>query len=182
MKRETIENILNFLKEKEGKKIPGKWSIVERLETHPDGIQYKHNGHLSLYNRNITKLPKDLYVDGNFYLRNCSQLTKLPDDLHVELDLVLRDCIQLTKLPNYLYVGGYLALNGCKQLTKLPDDLHVTDSLIMIGTNISEVPNNLYVGGNFSIANTPLAEKYTDEEIRKIVASTGGQINGQILK
>jgi hypothetical protein len=32
------------------------------------------------------------------------------------------------------------------------------------------------------MTNTPLAKKYTNEEIYEIVASTGGQIIGQIYK
>ena len=68
----------------------------------------------------------------------------------------------ITKLPNDLYVSGELDLRGCKQLEKLP--------------------NNLYVGIDLYIGNTPLADKYTDEEIIKIVESTRGQIEGQIYR
>ena len=148
MEKETIENIFNFLKEKEGKEIPEAWldsreqlKLIKELETHPDGIQYKHNGNLDLNDSTIRKLPNDLYVDKALILENCKQLTKLP---------------------NNLYVGGYLDLEGCEQLTKLPDDL--------------------FVGRNLFIYNTPLANKYTDEEIRDIVASKGGTLIGQIVR
>jgi len=49
-------------------------------------------------------------------------------------------------------------------------------------TNITELPNKLYVGGDLYINNTPLERKYTNEEIREIVTSTGGQIIGDIIK
>ena len=159
MKRETIENIFNFLKEKEDKEIPEIWSVVEKLETHPDGIQYKHNGDLSLYNRNITKLPNDLYVNGFLDLDSCKKLTELPDKLHV---------------------GDWLDIRGCNQLTELPNNLYVGDWLALPYTNISEIPNNLYVGNDLYVYNTPLANKYTDEEIRDIVTSKGGTIIGGI--
>jgi hypothetical protein len=140
MKAETIKNIFNFLKEKEGKEIPYKWGFIHKLETYPDGIQYKHNGNLILLNRNITKLPNDLYVD------------------------------------------GVLNLWGCKQLTKLPDKLHVTQSLTILRTSIEELPDNLYVGGSLYMANTPLADKYTDEEIREMITSKGGTLIGKIYR
>ncbi len=87
----------------------------------------------------------------------------------------------ITKLPNDLYVTGSLNLYECEQLTKLPDNLYVGDYLNISYTNITEFPDNLYVGFDLYIDGTPLAEKYTDEEIYKIVASTGGEIRGRIF-
>ena len=168
MKPETIDNILNFLEEKEDKQIPSKWfdlieklKLIKELENYTDGVQYKHKGNLGLSYTRITKLPNDLYVDGSLFLWDCSKLTKLPDNL---------------------YVGKNLDLWGCEQLTKLPDKLYVGQSLIMIGTSIEEIPNNLYVGGDIYIYDTPLAKKYTDEEIYEIVTSTGGKIIGKIFR
>ena len=145
MKPETIEKILNFLETNEDKQIPRKWFIsiirfIEKLENHPDAIQYKHEGDLELSHTNITKLPNDLYVD------------------------------------------GYLNLINCKKITKLPDNLYVVEDLDLSGTNITELPDNLYFGWNLYIKNTPLAKKYTDQEIRDIVASTGNKIRGSIIR
>ena len=161
MKRETIGNILTFLKEKEGKELPKNWNIIERLENHPDDIQYRYDGILSLSHSNITKLPNDLYVDGHLWLDN-TNITKLPDKLYVDRSLSLENCKQLTKLPNNLYVGGYLDLTNCEHIT--------------------ELPNGLYVRRSLFIYNTPLANKYTDEEIKDIVASTGGTLIGKIFR
>ena len=148
MERNTIENILNFLEEKEGKELPKKWfdsieklKLIKQLENHPDGTQQRHKTDLYLDNSGITKLPNDLYVSRHLNLANCKKLTKLPDELHV---------------------GGNLNLYGCEQLTELPD--------------------YLYVGFNLSIKNTPLADKYTDEEIYEMVASTGGIITDRIIR
>ncbi len=172
MDRNTIENILNFLKEKEDKELPKSWfdsiekiketlKLIKELENHPDGTQYKHYSKLDLSYSIIKKLPNDLYVTGYLSLYNCKQLTKLPDKL---------------------YVGYSLNSRYCQQLTELPDNLYVGTTLSIIKTNIEEIPNNLYVGSNLSIKNTPLAEKYTDEEIYEMVASTGGEINGNIIR
>ena len=168
MKRQTIENILNFLNEKEDKELPQKWfysikkiELVKELENHPDGIQYKHKGDLNLKNSNITKLPNDLYVDGRLNLRYCDQLTKLPDKL---------------------YVGGWLDIRGCNQLTELPNNLYVGGNLWLYVSKIQEIPDNLYVGGYLHISETPLSKKYSHEEIREIITSKGGTLIGKIFR
>ena len=160
MKRETIENILNFLKEKEGKELPKNWNIIERLENHPDDIQYRYDGILSLSHSNITKLPNDLYVDGSLYL--------------IETNI--------TKLPDKLYVDGSLNLKGCGELTQLPDNLHVGYILGLEHTNISEIPNNLYVGNDLYVYGSPLANKYTHEKIIEMITSKGGTLIGKIFR
>ena len=147
MKIDTIEKILNFLNTKENKELPQKWfdsteklKLIKELETHPDGVQYKHHSNLNLIRSNITKLPNDLYV------------------------------------------GGDLWLNNCKQLTELPDNLYVVNNLTLSYTNISEIPNNLYVGTHLFIYDTPLAENYSVDEIRKMITSKGGKIIGKIFR
>ena len=117
MERETIKNILDFLNTKENKKLPKKWfdsveklKLIQELENHPDGIQYKHRGSLDLNKSKITKLPNDLYVDGYLNLRYCQYLTELPNNLYVGGYLNLADCKQLTELPDNLYVGGDLGI------------------------------------------------------------------------
>jgi hypothetical protein len=167
MKAETIEKILNFLQNNEGKGLPKKWfdsiekiKLIKELENHPDGTQYRYEGNLFLSNSNITKLPNDLYVGGDLMLFNCKQLTKLSGNLYVVRNLNLYGCDQLTKLPDNLHVDGYLSLENCKQLTELPDNLYVTREVYL--------------------ENTPIAMRYTVEEIREIVASTGGELKGEI--
>ena len=190
MKIETIENVLKFLEAKEGKKITNimlhyieKLKLIKELENHPDGTQYRHEGDLRLINSNITKLPNDLYVTGDLVLYNSYQLKVLPIKLHVGGDLDLADCVHITELPNNLYFDGALDLRGCQYLTELPDNLYVKGSLGLDGTNITELPNNLYVGINLYINNTPLAKKYTNDEIREIIKiPMDDGIKGQIYR
>ena len=167
MKIETIEKILNFLYEKEGKEIPEAWldsreklKLIKELENHPDGTQYRYDGDLVLSYSNITKLPNDLYVDGYFELIDCKQLTELPNKLYVGNNLVLLYS-KISELPDNLYVGGLLSL------------VHI---------NITEIPNNLYVGHSVYINKTPLTEKYSDKEIKDIVRSKGGTIIGIVTR
>jgi hypothetical protein len=205
MKKETIENILNFLKEQEGKEIPQKWvdsikklELIKELENYPDGIQYRHEGDLYLTNSKITKLPNDLYVGGSLRLYGCKQITELPDKLYVRGNLNL-SYSNITKLPNDLYVGldfdlddsniielpkelevrGDLHLNY-SSIKKLPDGLHVKGHLFLVGTSIEEIPNNLYVGKFLFLWNTPLAEKYTSDEVYEMINKNGGNIRGKI--
>ena len=168
MKIGTIEKIFDFLKTNEGKELPREWvrlikktKLIKELENHPDGEQYRNEGDLNLNFSKITKLPNNLYVDGNLDLFDCKQLTELPIKLYVDGDLDLGN-LNITKLPYKLHVEGSLNLTGCSELT--------------------EIPNNLYVGRSLFIDKTPLAKKYTNEQIREIVASTGGQITGKISR
>ena len=182
MEKETIEKILNFLKEKEGKEFPQNWNIIERLENHPDGTQYRYEGGLYLMDTNIKKLPNDLYVGGDLRLDD-TNIKKLPDNLYIDGYLELTNCKQLTKLPDNLrIIGGFLALENCEKVIKLPDNLYVGESLIIIGTSIEEIPDNLYVGGDLYINDTPLAKKYTDEQIREMITSKGGTIKARIIR
>ena len=167
MKKETIEKIFNFLEEKEDKELPQKWvnlikkiELIKEIENHPDDIQYKYEGDLHLSNTNITKLPNDLYVKGDLYLFNSKQITKLPDKLHV---------------------GGNLVLNN-SNITELPDKLHVGRYLVLNNSNLTELPDDLYVGIDLCIENTPLANKYTDDEIIEMITSKGGTLIGKIDK
>jgi hypothetical protein len=188
MERNTIENILNFLETNEDKQIPSKWfdlmkklKLIEELENHPDGTQYRYEGHLFLPNSKITKLPNDLYVVGSLNLFNCKQLTKLPDKLYVGnyLDITQTN---ITELPNDLHVEGYIDLISCKRLKELPSNLYVGKSLKLWGCEqLTKLPDKLYVGGYLYIENTPLAKKYTNEEIREMITSKGGTIIGKII-
>ena len=207
MNRETIEKMLNFMKEKEGYELPEAWfdsikklELVRELENHPDGTQYRYEGDLDLDNTNIIKLPNDLHVDGHLSLRSCSQLTKLPDKLYVKTILHVVESI-IEELPNDLYVGRHINLMRCKQikelpnnlrvrgfldlsdssLIKLPDNLYVKDTLYLIGTNITEIPNKLYVGRDLFLWSTPIKEKYSLDEVDEMITSKGGTIVGKIM-
>ena len=186
MKTETIEKILNFLQNNEGKNLPKSWfdsieklKLIKELENYPDGTQYRYEGDLELSETNITKLPNDLYVVGSLNLWKCQELTKLPNYLYVGRNLNI-SYTNITKLPNDLYVGSSLSLYGCTQITKLPNDLYVGDHLNIEGTNREEIPNNLYVEFDLYIENTPLAKKYTNEEIYEMIKLRGGEIKWDI--
>lgn len=189
MERKTIQKILNFLKEKEGKKLPYMWvrglaeeELIQDLENHPDGTQYRYDGSLDLSDTNIKKLPNDLYVDGILLLNNCNELTELPSNLHVEAYLSLKGCENITELPNKLYVGSYLDLeySGIKSL---PEGLEVGGDLYLDSTNIKFLPKGLKVGGTLVLGYNFYLLNFSDDELFQMIDPNGngeGYINGEI--
>ena len=75
--------------------------------------------------------------------------------------LVQFDCVKIKELPDNLYVGGNLGIGS---------------------TQIEDFPNNLYVRRDIGIRNSPLAKKYTDEEIRSNKNLNGGKFEGKIFR
>ena len=128
-------------------------------------IPYKWFDSLPKYNlvKELENHPDGIQYryEGKLDLVNTS-ITKLPNDLYVEAGLELNDCVKLTKLPDNLHVGGDLNLFNCRKIT--------------------ELPNKLYVGGLFIIFKTPLANKYTDEQIYEMITSKGGTLIGKIYR
>ena len=78
-----------------------------------------------------------------------------------------------------LNVVGTLNLEA-NQITSLPDNLKVGEHIWADASSINSIPNNLQVEGDLSLYDTPLAEKYTEEEIRKMVKDKGGYVKGSI--
>ena len=78
-----------------------------------------------------------------------------------------------------LNVEGYLDLAD-SLITSLPDNLQVGGNLDLGNTRITSLPDNLKVGKNLYLDDTPLAEKHTDEEIRKMIEDKGGYVKGKI--
>ena len=128
MERDIIEKIFNFLKEKEGRELPEKWfhslkeyELIQELENHPDGEQYRYEGDLDLSQSRIKKLPSNLFVNGSLDLAYCKGLTKWPDRLEVRDDLNLRHS-GILELPKKLLVRGALYVWGTPLVKKYTED------------------------------------------------------------
>ena len=100
------------------------------------------------------------------------------EDLNVEGYLYLSNT-KITSLPDGLQVGGGLDLINTK-ITSLPDNLSVGGYLNLAYNKLTSLPDNLKVGGALYLRETPLAEKYTKEEIRKMIEGKGGYIKREI--
>ena len=81
--------------------------------------------------------------------------------------------------PDDLKVGGNLDLEE-SLMKSLPDNLEVGGNLEIQYSQIESLPNNLKIEGNFDVAGTPLREKYSREEIKRMVEDKGGYIKGEI--
>ena len=118
-------------------------------------IRNGSEGYLNLQYSPIRFLPKNLTrVGGNFYLL-FSQIEKLPDNLRVNRNL---------------------DLEGCKNLQSLPNGLKVYGELDLRDTNITFLPSDLEVGGDLALYRTPIANRYTKEQIREMIPGVEGRI------
>jgi hypothetical protein len=80
----------------------------------------------------------------------------------------------IQSLPNNLTVRGRLRLTFCKNIKRLPNGLKV-GALVLSSTNIDELPSDLQIEGDLEIQNTPIAKKYTEDELRAMI-TIGGNI------
>ena len=159
MEKETLKRIFDFLEKEENKNAPVLWKLINNKLLTKEQLTIK--GHLRLARTNITSLPKGLNVLGYLDLIGCENLKSIQEGLYVREDLYLGGCINFESLPNNSFVGGNLHLEYCK--------------------NLSSLPNGLKVEGGLFIHDTPLAKKYTNDEIRDMV-KPDGYIIGQILR
>jgi len=184
MEKETLKNILDFLKEKEGKSSI-RWKLLHNepfteKELNVDG-KFIFDGFLDLSGTNITSLPKGLEVRGNLYLRNCKSLTSLPEGLSVWGTLDLFKCISLKSLPEGLLLGG-LNLTNCKSLTSLPEGMKVGRGGLNLTNckSLTSLPEGLKVGDKLFIQDMPLA-KFSDESLKDMIG-LNGYIKGKIVR
>jgi hypothetical protein len=98
--------------------------------------------------------PEELNVKGNLDLRR-TQITSLPDNLTVERNLWLDNT----------------------PIKSLPDNLTVEGNLDLTETQIQSLPRNLKVKAWIFLSYTPLAEKYTKEQIRSMIEEKGGTVD-----
>lgn len=122
--------------------------------------KYVHGSSWVLRDLPIKKLPNDLYINGYLDLINLEELTNLPDKLIVKRSLTIKN-LPITSISNELEVGSDLTIINCKHLIRLPD--------------------GLYVEGDLQISNCPQFKKYTNDELREIIQSTGGKVLGEIF-
>jgi hypothetical protein len=134
------------------------------------------DGNLILYGcENLTSLGSLERVDGYLNLWNCENLASLGSLERVDRNLYLNNCNNLTSLGSLERVGGGLNLFNCKNLKSLGSLEYVSGYLDLYDCkNLTSLGNLEYVGGNLDLRYTPIAEKYSEEEIRKIVEVKGG--------
>jgi hypothetical protein len=118
MKKETLKSIFNFIEEKEARKTPFLWKLLNNEPISKKELHIK--GDLDLSETVITSLPNGLKIGGELDLIDCPNLISLPEDLKVGGDLFLYECKNLTSLPKGLQVGLELYI-GKTTLTNYSD-------------------------------------------------------------
>ena len=155
MEKETLKSIFNFIEEKEARKTPFLWKLLNNEPISKKDLTFK--GDLNLFASQIESLPDNLYVGGGLNLMN-SYVEELPEGLEVGGNLILVGT-QIKSLPEGLVVGGGLYLRGLK---------------------IQSLPKGLKVGENLLIYDTPLA-KLSETEILNMI-EPDGYVMGKIKK
>ena len=110
MKKEALKRIFDFLKEKEGHKIPFLWKLLNNIPLTKEDLIVK--GDLNLEDSEITSLPEGLTIEGDFFFYHSP-----------------------VELPKGLKVGNHLSLIG-PSITSLPKGLEVLGWLFITDTGL----------------------------------------------
>ena len=158
VKQKTVYNFFKFLEDKRGEKMP----LQLKLVYDPKGITKEDlnvKQHLEIEGRkfNIKELPNNLKIEGALIIHK-TKIKKLPDDIEV----------------------GFGVYASYSELEYLPNNLH-TEDVICNHSKLQDIPYNLRIDRTFNVANTPLTEKYSKEEIRKLIEDRGGYVKGRIM-
>jgi hypothetical protein len=185
---ESLEGLPNGLFVKDRLDIRG-----TKFSTLP--IDLKVGGSLKFLRSSIKSIPDNFEIHTSLDLENCIFFESLPKNLEIVpgfLDLFKTNIKELPpnlrwvdgfldlydtpiqSLPNNLTVKEKLRLSFCKNIKRLPNGLKVGE-LVLSNTNIDELPSDLQIEGDLEIQNTPIAEKYTNEEVRAMI-TIGGNI------
>ena len=111
-------------------------------------------------------------IDGDLNLMD-TKIESLGNLQSVGGDLDLR-YVEIESLGNLRSIGGYLDLYETK-INSLGALQSVGDWLDLRESNIEFLGNLQSVGGDLYLSDTPLSEKYSEEEIREMV-QVGGKI------
>ena len=178
-----IENIIRrVLREQEEEKllkIPGfrffnnDWNILQKFLESQGHPRYSIGGDLNLRDSDVKSLGNLVRVDGDLDLASCQNLESLGNLEYVGDGLDLFDCKNLKSLGDLEYVGG--------NLDSWRTDIKTLGNLEYVGgwldlfncKNLQSLGNLEYVGGKLDLRDTPLSEKYTEDDIRKMVNVVG---------
>jgi hypothetical protein len=174
-----IRRVLREEQEEQILKIPGirffnnDWSILQKFLESQGYPRYSIGGDLDLREMDIESLGNLVRVEGDLDLNFCRNLQSLGNLERVEGYLDLESCQNLVSLGDLEYVGGRLDLAFCKNLQSLGDLKYVGGYLDLNRSNIESLGNLEYVDGWLDLGRTPSSKKYTEEEIREMIAFVG---------
>lgn len=177
-----IKNSVKNKALKELVRVGGKLDIFDDVPL--NGEQFDDNqfksleyvgGDLDGYSIEISILPNLKHVGRNLTLGG-STIELLPKLEYVGGALFLYDSY-IEEIPKLKFVGGDFEAYDMYGIEELPNLEHVQGNLVLGQTNIKLLPKLKFVGGDLIIDGTPMAKKYTDDEIRKTT-----DVRGKILR
>ena len=174
-----IRRVLREEQEEQILKIPSlkffnnDWSILQKFLESQGNPKYSIGGDLNLSRSGIKSLGNLVRVEGHLDLYGNESLQSLDKLKHVGSWLNLLYCKNLKSLGDLEYVGGGLDLASCKNLQSLGDLRYVGGYLDLRDTKIETLGNLNYVDGWLDLRRTPSSKKYTEEEIREMIAFVG---------
>lgn len=98
----------------------------------------------------ITSLPDNLRVNGNFYMMLAFSLLHLPRNLFVEESLIMTSC-GVTAIPDDLKVGMNIEASECHNLRHIPENFTVNGDLLLDDCPKVILPKGLKVAGTLCI-------------------------------
>jgi hypothetical protein len=125
----------------------GSWDDLQYYLEKKGNPLYSIEGNLNLSYDNLTSLGNLVSIGGNLHLR----------------------ASDIKDLGNLTSVGGRLDLVRCFYLTSLGNLTSVGGKLDLRHTNIESLGNLTSVGIDLYLKNTPISDKYSEDEIRKMV-------------
>ena len=194
---DTISQGSNTTKLPDNLKIEGNLNISNsKIKRLPDGL--KVGGSIVGIESELEYIPDNFTVFGVLFLTGSKKLKMLPKNLEVHKSLYISDT-GIKRLPDDIKIGGSILAANSKleyipdnfsvitinaissELKFIPDNLTLLNDLVLNRTNVKSIPNNLKIGGNFHCGETPLQQKYTREQIKKMIEDKGGYVKGDIF-
>jgi len=105
-------------------------------------------------------------------------LPPIKDFFNNDYSLVL-EFMDTLGYPKFKIAGDVDLSNS--DIESLGNLVEVEGNLKLYFTDITSIPDNLKVGGSLLIGDTPISEKYTFEEIKKMIEDKDGFVKGPIL-
>ena len=152
------------------------WLQGTPIESLPSNLKTV-GGYLNLSNSKILEISSDLMVDGNLNLSN-TPITTISKGIIIDgwLDL---NFSEITTLPSDIKIKYSLFLFNAP-ITTLPSDLTIGGNLHLKYSSFSKIPMGLKVNGGIDMKNTPLSQKYSSDQIEKMIEDNGGYVIGEI--
>lgn len=124
-------------------------TIAELREAFPSA--FLANGSVDFSGQSgIRTLPRDMIVDGQLFLDDCSNLVETPDGLIVKEGVSLTDCPALKKIGD-ANIHGMLRVVFCPRLHEVSNTLKANSLWIALCGNLASIPDTVQVARNVSI-------------------------------